>query len=382
MENPTNGPLPRWTVDVARADAIAFIESRPDLSALRPTPYNAETYVADIAANPYTDALIIFRHYIKLASDAYFSQVAGAKNVDLFMMTPSVSSPMGPGSDSEAIPITFGNLKTFLVDSSQFGFEPLLFQGIDRVYCYLPSMRGEDPDERHLNQFFHCEMEIKGTLPELKPIIEDYVRALGQITLALWPIVSLMCKDPEVSRRALEGLMSARSFTTRTFDESFSLLAELDNPSEYVHETVHGRDIKSKGERYISQVDNSPLPTWIENYDRDRVPFYQKPSPMDNSKVINADLIFPPLTDDGFGGEIVGAGQRQDNETEMLESLNRQGLSADPYRWYIDLRNKDAYTTTSGFGLGIERFIAWSLGYNSIRDVILYPRLKNVVTLP
>jgi len=61
------------------------------------------------------------------------------------MLTPSVSSPMGPGSDSEAIELQFGDLSTFLTDSSQFGFEPLIMNGLDKVYCYLPSMRGEDP---------------------------------------------------------------------------------------------------------------------------------------------------------------------------------------------------------------------------------------------
>ena len=71
---------------------------------------------------------------------------------------------MGPGSDSEVIPIKFGKYNSFLVDSSQFGFEPLLLNKLDKVYCYLPSMRGENPDKRHLNQFFHCEAEIKGTL--------------------------------------------------------------------------------------------------------------------------------------------------------------------------------------------------------------------------
>lgn len=73
------------------------------------------------------------------------------------MLTPSVSSPTGPISDSEVIKIKFGKYDSYLVDSSQFGFEPLLLNRLDRVYCYLPSMRGENPDKRHLNQFFHCE---------------------------------------------------------------------------------------------------------------------------------------------------------------------------------------------------------------------------------
>ena len=66
------------------------------------------------------------RDIIKLTTDFYFKDIVEAKNIDLFMLTTSVSSPMGHGSDSEAIAIKFGNLETNLVDSSQFGFEPLL----------------------------------------------------------------------------------------------------------------------------------------------------------------------------------------------------------------------------------------------------------------
>jgi aspartyl/asparaginyl-tRNA synthetase len=66
----------------------------------------------------------------------------------------------------------------------------------------------------------------------------------------------------------------------------------------------------------------------------------------------------------------------------MYESLSRQGLQSDPYEWYIDLRRQKNYQITSGFGMGIERFIAWSLGHDDIRDMLPYPRLKNVQSFP
>jgi asparaginyl-tRNA synthetase len=78
----------------------------------------------------------------------------------------------------------------------------------------------------------------------------------------------------------------------------------------------------------------------------------------------------------------VGAGQRQDNVEEMYESLRRQGIDAGPYLWYINLRRQKKYSTTSGFGLGVERFISWSLNRDDIKDAIIYPRLKNVLTHP
>ena len=134
--------------------------------------------------------------------------MCNAKNVDLFMMTPSVSSPMGPGSDSEAIQIKFGNLNTNLVDSSQFGFEPLLLNGFDKVYCYLPSMRGENPDKRHLNQFFHCEAEIKGTLNDLIPIIETYIKTLCETVLLMPNIIDKIITYVQFDLRKLNNIFN------------------------------------------------------------------------------------------------------------------------------------------------------------------------------
>jgi len=86
--------------------------------------------------------------------------------------------------------------------------------------------------------------------------------------------------------------------------------------------------------------------------------------------------------ENSFGGEIVGAGQRQDSSLEMMESLKRQGLVIDSYQWYADLRDQHGYQTTSGFGLGVERFLTWILAKDDIKNVIFYPRLKNIHTTP
>lgn len=149
-----------------------------------------------------------------------------------------------------------------------------------------------------------------------------------------------------------------------------------------VNFTKHGKDITSNGEIELMKILKVRTAIWITHFDRDRVPFYQKPDPSNPDKTINADLLFPPITSKSFGGEIVGAGQRQDDVNEMYESLKRQNVSSKPYEWYIDLRKQPGYGTTSGFGLGVERFIAWSLGKNNIRDAILYPRIKNITTCP
>lgn len=343
--------------------------------------YDPSSHYIEITKSGYFRALTIVRHHIRQSSDYYFSQECNAKNIDLFMLTPSVSSPLGPGSDSEAIQIKFGNLNTYLVDSSQFGFEPVLLNGFDKVYCYLPSMRGENPDKRHLNQFFHCEAEIKGTLEDLIPLVEEYIRTLCKTIISMPNIIDLISVNPEMTKIILTKVIEKDFFQRITLDEAINLLIE-NNKTDFFIETSFGRDITSAGEIEVMKLLSSVTPVWITNYDRDRVPFYQKPDPNNTNKVMNADLIFPPIIDGSFGGEIVGCGQRQDTVSEMYDSLTRQKISPESYEWYINLRRLPEYSATSGFGIGIERFIAWAFGRDDIKDVILYPRLKNVVSYP
>ncbi|MBI2053824.1 MAG: hypothetical protein HYT36_00620 [Candidatus Staskawiczbacteria bacterium] len=343
--------------------------------------YNPQNHYIDLTKSDYYWALLNLRHFIKASSDCYFGNIIGATNIDLFMMTPSVSSPMGPGSDSEAISIKFGDLETFLTDSSQFGFEPLLLNKFKKVYCYLPSLRGENPNKRHLNQFYHCEAEILGELDDIMPIVEGYVKFLIETSYKLTSLIKKISDDYPATLMAIRSIKNSKSFPKITFDEAVKLLSENGYDS-LINKTEYGRDIVSEGEIILSRILGYKIPFWICNYDRDRVAFYQKPDPENPNKVINADLIFPPLTESSFGGEIAGAGQRQNNPDEILESLNRQNINAKTYEWYLNLRKLPGYKTTSGFGLGIERFMTWILCLNDIKKSIPYPRLKNTKTCP
>ena len=337
------------------------------------------SYYKAVATSPYFQALTVFRNIIKNACDTYWGDIQKAQNVDLFMITQSVSSPMGSGSDSKAIRMKFGSHNAFLVDSSQFGFEPLLLNGLNKLYCYLPSMRDENPNKRHLNQFYHCEVEIIGTLDDLKPQVEGYVKFLTQTVKFMPNILSLLSTNTYVSTKKIGSLLDIPEFLEIEFEDGIKILIDS-GYSNLVHKTNFGYDMSSDGELRLMELLKTDTPIWVKHYNRDRVAFYQKPH--DGNKVINADLLFPPIIEQSFGGEVVGSGQRQDNVDEMYESLKRQGVVSKPYEWYIDLRRMANYKTTSGFGLGIERFIAWILCRDRIQDVILYPRLKNMVCLP
>ncbi|WP_445220502.1 amino acid--tRNA ligase-related protein [Bradyrhizobium sp. Pa8] len=363
---------------ILRDDASYALQDR---SLFSMPEYNPLTHYIELTRNKYFHALLTLRHQIRAVSDYYFAAMHEGRCVDLFMLTPSISSPMGAGSDSEAIAIKFGEIDSYLVDSSQFGFEPLILNGMSMVYCYLPSMRGEDADSRHLNQFFHCEAEIRGNIDQLFPLVEGYIKALCRALNLMDNIVEKLSANPRQTRNAINSVVAAESFPRVSFDEAFELLRE--HGGEGVIELApHRRTIFAAGEIRLASLLRQETPFWITNYDRDQVPFYQKPDRLQPDKAINADLIFPPLADGCFGGEVVGCGERQDSADELIESLARQRISPKAYEWYIDLRRLPNYSTTSGFGLGIERFLAWALCRTNIRDVIAYPRLKNVITYP
>lgn len=96
----------------------------------------------------------------------------------------------------------------------------------------------------------------------------------------------------------------------------------------------------------------------------------------DENVVLNADLILPKING-GFGGEVLGSGQRQNKASKMIASMRRQDIkNISAYNWYINMRDNPAYKETSGFGLGIERLIAWLLGISSIIDTAIYPLIK------
>jgi len=93
-------------------DSDKYIANLPGAKSLIHRVLNPAQYYKQIASHPYFRALIYLRHQIRTISDAYFSNQVKAKNIDLFLMTSSVSSPTGPGSDSKPIPLTFGGLNT------------------------------------------------------------------------------------------------------------------------------------------------------------------------------------------------------------------------------------------------------------------------------
>jgi len=337
--------------------------------------YSPKNHIQNLTHDEYYRNLILLRNEISSACDDFFRSRQAPK-VDLFMIARGISSPMGKGSDSEPVPITIGTQSVNLVDSAQFGMEPLVLKHFKAVYCYLPSFRGEDSDARHLTQFYHCEAEIRGNYKDVMNLVNDLVKSIIARVIDKQNQANYPFKNNNFKQ--IKSLIKT-PFPVISFDEAAKILNQQSEKNEYLNLFDYGRVITSKGEAFICQHFGGQVPVWIEKYDRDTVPFYQKPDPENTEKVLNADLIFPSING-GFGGEIIGAGQRQDSVAQLKESMSRQNIKdTAAYNWYLELRNDKNYQTTSGFGLGIERLIAWMLGTPIIAEAAIYPVQKNVL---
>lgn len=340
--------------------------------------FQPKKHIQNLVSKKYYRNLILLRNTIEKECDEYFRKL-GAPKVDLYLFSNSVSSPIALGSDSKAIDFYLDGKSYFLADSSQFGMEPLLFNDFDMVYCYLPSFRGEEPDNRHLNQFYHCEAEMLGDYTRAMLVAENLIKHLHRSVLE-------GLKHGDFNFNQLSNIsnlerISNNKFTKITFDDAIKLL-EKNGFSKLVKYEKFGRVLDSRSENMITKlVNDNKLPVWVTNYDRNTVAFYQRPDPKDSTKALNADLLVPPFAKDGIGGEILGLGQRQNKANDIIESIRKQHIkNTGQYDWYIKLRKNDRYKTTSGFGMGIERYISWILGLNSLADSSLYPVVKGAKT--
>src|SRR3989338_1316831 len=144
--------------------------------------FSRESHIESLISSAHYHNLILLRNTIEEACNQFFRS-KNAPKVDMFLIARGISPPTGKVSDSSPIPVKFGDQSSFLVDSAQFGLEPLVCGSFDLVYCFSPSFRGEDADDHHLNQFYMCEAELKGDLERCMRTSEDLIKYLIQSVL-------------------------------------------------------------------------------------------------------------------------------------------------------------------------------------------------------
>jgi asparaginyl-tRNA synthetase len=168
-------------------------------------------------------------------------------------------------------------------------------------------------------------------------------------------------RDLEMIRRFAEN-----PFPRIRYDEAVERLQALGVDIEW------GDDLDYSKEKILTA--DFDLPHFLTHYPRVAKPFYHRPDPEDNKYVLCHDLLAP----EGYG-EIIGGGERTWSEQEILERIDEKGTSREAYEFYIDIRRYGG-VPHGGFGLGVDRVIAWLAGAEHIREVIPFPRDSRRVT--
>tara|TARA_R110001592_G_scaffold30359_2_gene108869 strand:- start:138 stop:1142 length:1005 start_codon:yes stop_codon:yes gene_type:complete len=280
--------------------------------------------------------------------------------------TGSVSSPMGYGSDSLPVQVNIKNNDVYLSDSMQFSLEIGARMFPNGAYYIMPSFRGEEVDERHLNEFFHSEAEIHGSLQDVMALVERYLVFLARRTLSA---ASSLKQEYDLSHVKKFVEEPASFFNHIRYDEAVSQLRAIPGALDQC-ETGY-EVISSLGERELMKIHGEF--TWLTHMPWLNVPFYQSREG-DTAYSLSADLLA------GIG-EIVGCGQRVNSPEELAASMEYHRIRSEQYSWYAEMRDVRPLQT-SGFGLGIERFILWFTNKKDIRECSLLLRNHRTISWP
>ena len=231
---------------------------------------------------------------------------------------------------------------------------------VGRSYCFGPTFRAEkSKTRRHLLEFWMVEPEMAffDHQDNLR-LQEDMVSYVVQRVLVK-RAAELKVLERDTSR--LEKVLPP--FPRITYDEAIDLLKKQG------HELNWGDDFGAPDETVIAESFDKPV--FVEKYPAKVKAFYMKPDPERPEVALCADLLAP----EGYG-EIIGGSQRIDDLSLLEQRINEHKLPKEAYAWYLDLRRYGS-VPHSGFGLGIERTVAWICGLDHVRETIPFPRLLN-----
>ena len=246
--------------------------------------------------------------------------------------------------------------KAYLTQSGQLYMEAAAM-AVGKAYCFGPTFRAEkSKTRRHLTEFWMVEPEVA-----FFDIYDDMDLAEEFVEYIVQQVVQNNRDDLEVLERDISKLENIkRPFPRISYDEVIEILHKKGN------ETPWGEDFGGDEETLISEEFDKPV--MIHHYPMKVKAFYMK---QDGDKAACVDMIAP----EGYG-EIIGGGQREEDLDKLKEKIHEQGLKEEVFNWYLDLR-KYGSVPHAGFGLGIERTVAWICGLPHVRETIPFPRLMD-----
>ena len=289
----------------------------------------------------------------------------GYLNIDTPIVTPSAAE-----GTSNLFEVGYYDETAYLAQTGQLYNEANIF-AFGKVYCFGPTFRAEkSKTRRHLSEFWMVEPEIAFCdLDQLMEIEEQFISYIVQTTLAK------RRAELEVLERDLSALENTRApFPRISYDEAIerlhALREETDDPEQKeLHKIEWGEDFGSPHETALTKQFDKPV--FVYGYPTAVKAFYMEPWPGRPEVCKSVDLLAP----EGYG-EIIGGSERMSDPEQLLAAIDAHELPRENYTWYTELR-KFGSVPHSGFGLGLERTVAWLCGLSHIRQTIAFPRTLN-----
>ncbi len=246
--------------------------------------------------------------------------------------------------------------KAYLAQTGQLYVEAAA-AALGRVYCFGPTFRAEkSKTRRHLTEFWMVEPEVAfNDSNDNMRLQEEFV---SYVVARLLDRGAEQLKELERDTGALEKVRAP--FPRISYTDAVATLNRLGSDIQW------GHDLGGDDETLLAQQYDRPV--FVFNYPKSVKAFYMKENPEDPRTVLNNDCLAP----EGYG-EIIGGSQREDDYDKLLARILEQQLDPEAYRWYLDLRKYGTFVH-SGFGLGVERTVAWICGIPHIREAIAFPR--------
>ena len=308
---------------------------------------------------PRQSSILRIRATIMRAAAEYFD-TNGFIRTDPPILTPNACEGTSELFDMDY----FDEGKAYLTQSGQLYIEATAM-ALGRVYSFGPTFRAEkSKTRRHLTEFWMIEPEV--TYMDLDGLMSLAQSFLTHIVTRVLEAHTADLKTIGKDVTKLEAVIAPSPFPRLTYDEAHAML--VDAHDKGLIETVHqyGDDFGSPDETYISSQFTKPV--MVHRYPSAVKAFYMQPDPLDPTKALCVDVLAP----EGYG-EIIGGSQRVDDYDLLKSRIESHNLPMAAFQWYLDLR-KYGSVPHSGFGMGIERAVAWICGLDHVRETIPFAR--------
>jgi asparaginyl-tRNA synthetase len=288
---------------------------------------------------------------------------------DFVLIDSPILTPAACEGTSTLFETDYFDTRAYLSQSGQLYLEPACM-AFGKVYCFGPTFRSEkSKTRRHLTEFWMVEPEVAyDEFPQLLELAEDFICSLVSRVLD-------RCRgELETLERDVAKLeVIGRPFHRMTYDEAAALLTRPEIVARAKAQNAPpfepGSDFGGFDETVLTESIDGPV--MVTHFPAAIKAFYMQPDAEDPSRALCVDVLAP----EGYG-EIIGGSQRIHDHDLLLRRIHEHNLPIEAFQWYLDIR-KYGTVPHSGFGMGIERFVAWVAGIHHLREAIPYPRTLN-----